>query len=356
MFVNISSCPKPRLTQSTLTLSCREDCQAGTCFSGACNGFPFEYSLDGRCGTQNSNLLCANKWGECCNAAGTWYATDMKNYFAKPLANQPSGTGDAFCGMGNCQSGKCTIVIPGPPIASSTTTGAPIPTIIPGTISPDGSCGGANKYKCAGSTFGDCCSGSGFCGSTTAHCSAGCQFLFGTCIASDLSPDGTCGVTHKYKCKESSFGDCCSSSGFCGSSTAHCGSGCQLTYGTCTASDLSPDGSCGKTNKYKCKGSSFGDCCSSSGFCGSSTAHCGSGCQLTYGTCVAITSTASPPKPTNISIDGTCGGTKGLNCKGSGLGECCSSGGFCGSSVQHCAQGWYVLCNALFLVECSNSP
>jgi hypothetical protein len=313
--------------------------------------------------------------------------------------------------MSNCQSGKCIIVIPGPPVASSTTlrttTATPIPTSTPGSISPNGSCGGTNKYKCAGSTFGDCCSSSGFCGSTTAHCSAGCQVqfgtciaadlspdgscggtkkykcadsgfgnccsssgfcgsttahcsagcqvLFGTCTASDLSPDGTCGGTNKYKCKGSSFGDCCSSSGFCGSSTTHCGAGCQLTYGTCTASDLSPDGTCGGTNKYKCKGSSFGDCCSSSGFCGSSTAHCGSGCQLTYGTCAAVTSTAVPPKPTGISTDGTCGGNKSLKCQGSGLGECCSSGGFCGSTVQHCAQGWYVLCNALFSVACSNS-
>jgi hypothetical protein len=49
-------------------------------------------------------------------------------------------------------------------------------------------------------------------------------------------------------------------SGYCGSTTAHCmaSSGCQASFGTCTTSDLSPDGTCGGSNGYKCKGSGFG--------------------------------------------------------------------------------------------------
>jgi hypothetical protein len=49
-------------------------------------------------------------------------------------------------------------------------------------------------------------------------------------------------------------------SGYCGSTTAHCtaGSGCQASFGICTTSDLSPDGTCGGSNGYKCKGSGFG--------------------------------------------------------------------------------------------------
>ena len=53
-----------------------------------------------------------------------------------------------------------------------------------------------------------------------------------------------------------------------GSSRAYCGTGCQSAFGTCgvksTASGtvVSPDGTCGGTNKYTCQGSPFGNCCS----------------------------------------------------------------------------------------------
>lgn len=157
-----------------------------------------------------------------------------------------------------------------------------------------------------------------------------------------LSPDGTCGGTKGYKCKGSGFGDCCSGSGFCGGTEGHCGAGCQTSFGICTGSKLSPDGTCGGANKYQCKGTSFGDCCSPAGFCGKSTDHCGQGCQPAFGSCSASpTSTSiSKPRPTDVSTDGSCGGTKALKCNGSGFGECCSKGGFCGDTVNHCAQGW----------------
>ncbi|KAH7407055.1 hypothetical protein DE146DRAFT_607491 [Phaeosphaeria sp. MPI-PUGE-AT-0046c] len=219
-------------------------CLPGTCYSGACLGFPSEYSMDGNCGKQNKGLRCGGKWGSCCSVAGK------------------CGTGEAFCGVNQCQSGNCTMIIPD---WSGTTTSIPVavPTPSAGSISPDGSCGlvytyhpvdtlancisGVNKFICKGSTFGDCCSSSGFCGTTTAHCSAGCQTTFGTCTSTDLSPDGTCtcGGTSKFQCKGSAFGDCCSSSGYCGSTTGHCTAGCQAGFGTCTASDMSPDGTCG---------------------------------------------------------------------------------------------------------------
>ena len=357
---------------------CREDCQAGTCYSGACEGFPDQYSMNGKCGKQNKNLLCGGKWGTCCDISGK------------------CGSGESFCGVGKCQSGNCTIIIPPPPVAGqvSTTTTLPSSTPTPGSISPDGSCGGTNKYVCKGSTFGDCCSSSGFCGSTTGHCQAGCQTSFGTCTNPSLSPDGTCGGTNKYQCKGSGFGDCCSSSGYCGSTTshctagcqaafgtctstnvspdgtcggtkgyvckgsefgdccssagycgstsAHCTAGCQSAFGTCTSTDISPDGTCGGTKKYKCKGSSYGDCCSSAGYCGKSTDHCGAGCQSGFGTCSTVTTSSAAPIQSGISTDGTCGGTKGLKCQGSTFGNCCSAGGYCGSTVNHCAQGWYV--------------
>ncbi|KAF1952996.1 hypothetical protein CC80DRAFT_420995 [Byssothecium circinans] len=176
------------------------DCEAGTCFSGACNGFPYQYSMDGKCGIQHNNLECGGKWGICCDITGK------------------CGTGEDFCGVGKCQNGNCTIIIPPPPSGGSpdrtTTTTLPSSTVTPGSTSPDGSCGGTNKFSCKGSAFGDCCSSSGFCGSSAGHCTAGCQIAFGNCTNPSLSPDGTCGGNNKYQCKESGFGDCCSSSGY----------------------------------------------------------------------------------------------------------------------------------------------
>ncbi|OCK98434.1 laccase-like multicopper oxidase [Cenococcum geophilum 1.58] len=47
----------------------------------------------------------------------------------------------------------------------------------------------------------------------------------------DTSKDGKCG--NGVSCWGSIFGDCCSSSGACGSTKAHCGSGCQEDNGWC---------------------------------------------------------------------------------------------------------------------------
>lgn len=206
----------------------------------------------------------------------------------------------------------------------------PVTVPKPGDTSPDGSCGGTNQFNCTGSTFGDCCSSGGWCGDTSAHCGSGCQDLFGTCGApTNVSTDGSCGTNGKI-CLGSTFGDCCSSSDFCGDSATHCGPGCQSGFGNCTAGDnVSTDGSCGKNGKT-CKGSTFGDCCSSGGFCGGSNDHCDAGCQPTFGDCSAGSG--------DISTDGACG-KNGKTCKGSTFGDCCSSSGFCGGDSEHCGTG-----------------
>lgn len=113
-------------------------------------------------------------------------------------------------------------------------------------VSTDGSCG-SGKGTCAGSTFGNCCSQYGWCGSSTDHCSAGCNSAFGTCTgtggsgggsttpapAKKVSTDGTCGTQGGATCAGSTFGNCCSQYGWCGSTSGHCGSGCQSGSGTC---------------------------------------------------------------------------------------------------------------------------
>ncbi|KAF2133236.1 carbohydrate esterase family 4 protein [Dothidotthia symphoricarpi CBS 119687] len=230
--------------------------------------------------------------------------------------------------------------------AGSTSTSAPASTAT--AISTDGLCGGTSGKTCKGSTFGNCCSQYGYCGSTTDHCSTGCQSTFGTCgtgsssvvtsattkatststkatststkasstsaAATGVSTSGMCGGTTGLTCQGSSFGNCCSQYGYCGTTTDHCSTGCQSAFGTCgtsagttsvkaasttvkassttvktsaaaSATAVSQDGSCGGTNKYTCKGSSFGNCCSQYGYCGSSTTYCSTGCQSTFGTC-----------------------------------------------------------------------
>ncbi|KAF2652853.1 carbohydrate-binding module family 18 protein, partial [Lophiostoma macrostomum CBS 122681] len=85
---------------------------------------------------------------------------------------------DAACNplFGTCP-GSSSSVAPG----SSTASASSAPTSSASAkVSTDGSCGGTNGYTCAGSTFGDCCSQYGWCGSTADHC-ANCNAAFGQC-------------------------------------------------------------------------------------------------------------------------------------------------------------------------------
>ncbi|KAK1843988.1 agglutinin Isolectin 1 [Colletotrichum chrysophilum] len=221
------------------------------------------------------------------------------------------GVSDDHCGAG-CQSkfGRCTTT------SSSSTK-----------ISPDGTCGGINAYTCTGGSFGNCCSQWGYCGNSDDHCLNGCQSKFGDCSSitvggKSVSQDGTCGGTAGFTCQGSSFGDCCSQWGYCGSSSDHCAAGCQSSFGTCSASSgggattsaakpastgskTSPDNSCGGSNGYTCPS---GTCCSKNGYCGTSSDFCGFGCQTSFspGTCSACpapacagTASSSPTCSTN---------------------------------------------------------
>lgn len=65
---------------------------------------------------------------------------------------------------------------------SSVRVSSAAPSATPaGKISTDGSCGGTKGFTCKGSTYGDCCSSYGWCGSSTAHCDAACNSAFGVC-------------------------------------------------------------------------------------------------------------------------------------------------------------------------------
>jgi hypothetical protein len=116
---------------------------------------------------------------------------------------------------------------------------------------------------CLGSSFGNCCSSSGWCGTTADYCGTGCQTGFGNCgsnnpvstpkaasstkvvpastptpskAAGKVSTDGTCSGASGFTCSGSSFGNCCSQYGWCGSTTDHCGASCNAAFGTCSGS------------------------------------------------------------------------------------------------------------------------
>ncbi|KAI5810150.1 hypothetical protein DFH27DRAFT_177829 [Peziza echinospora] len=153
----------------------------------------------------------------------------------------------------------------------------------------------------------------------------------------DPTPDGTCGGENDYDCTID-FGKCCSSSGWCGDSTAHCGLGCQreFTLGNgctnSTSSNSSPDGSCGGADAYVCHSAAGGKCCSAFGFCGDTIAdYCGAGCQSNFSAPNSCSTGIHP------SLDGQCGEDHGSTCTGGPFdGQCCSAAGFCGTTAAHC--------------------
>lgn len=141
--------------------------------------------------------------------------------------------------------------------------GTPLTQTIGQKISRDGKCSGSSGATCLGSEFGNCCryvydvhdnglankrSQYGYCGKSTAYCGKGCNPLFGTCAGSSqpasvsssrslssaatrtsslTSPSSTlvvstnarCGYLYSAKpggmtCKGSRWGNCCSSQSY----------------------------------------------------------------------------------------------------------------------------------------------
>jgi peptidoglycan/xylan/chitin deacetylase (PgdA/CDA1 family) len=122
-------------------------------------------STDGTCGAAKGFTCQGSAFGTCCSQYN-W-----------------CGTSTAHCGTG-CQPGYGTCTGSG---TTSSSTGGGTSTSSGPTTSPtakvsvDGTCGGTGGFTCKGSTFGNCCSQYGWCGSTTAYCGTGCQPNFGTC-------------------------------------------------------------------------------------------------------------------------------------------------------------------------------
>jgi chitinase len=159
-------------------------------------------------------------------------------------------------------------------------------------VSTDGSCGSVNGGTvCTGSGFGDCCSASGWCGSTDAYCGSGCQG--NACIVGGLTTDGRCGVGNNgATCDGWASGTCCSASGWCGSTDAYCGAGNQPVYNAGNDGSSGAGGSTGGDNGSSGAGGSTGGASSSGSAGGSSTVSAGSSStSSTQGS-----STAVPPR------------------------------------------------------------
>ncbi|KAF2671736.1 glycoside hydrolase/deacetylase [Microthyrium microscopicum] len=129
-----------------------------------------------------------------------------------------------------------------PTLAPTSSPVAPPPGTVPqSVVSVDATCGTKSGFTCKGSQFGGCCSVNGWCGSSTAHCGTGCQSGFGTCgitptggKGKPVSLDASCGGVNGFTCIGSEFGSCCSPAGYCGSTSAYCSTGCQRSFGQCT--------------------------------------------------------------------------------------------------------------------------
>ena len=122
-------------------------------------------STDGTCGGTNGFTCQGSTFGNCCSVAGWCGATS------------------AYCDAG-CQPGfgTCSVSSSRPTTLATSTraSSAPQPSATK-RVSTDATCGGTNGYTCQGSTFGNCCSVAGWCGSASEYCGTGCQRAFGTC-------------------------------------------------------------------------------------------------------------------------------------------------------------------------------
>lgn len=210
-----------------------------------------------------------------------------------------------------------------------------------------------------------------------------------------ITKDNSCGIysTNITVCNPNGPGPCCSnsvssSSGWCGNSELYCSvTNCILN---CTSSSLSTsviktastisslkviptivtiDNSCGiYPNQIVVCGSNVGPCCSNVngnwGWCGSSNLYCAlSNClfnctqmpitlssTLSASLSPSVSSTLSPSSSFVISTDGTCGSN--VICPNL---QCCSSSGYCGSTIAHCGTGCQSLCNISAQIVTYNS-
>jgi len=87
---------------------------------------------------------------------------------------------------------------------------------------------------------------------------------------------------------------------------------------------------CGASHKADCDARGSAPCCSSNGWCGNSSAHCN--CDG----CVDFRTYGYKWGPPRLDAPYRCGASHKADCDARGSTPCCSSQGWCGSSIQHC--------------------
>ncbi|TAQ87558.1 hypothetical protein B7494_g4133 [Chlorociboria aeruginascens] len=150
------------------------------------------YSTEAGC--WNASQACWDQATTCYNSAPPtgsknckiWEdkCTDIKNACNAGTFTGPPNKGVVL--TPNVSAGTNTATLPSETAVQSTvtvpTTGySSSPTGTTLKVSLDATCGGSTGQTCMGSTFGNCCSHVGWCGSNDDYCYHGCQTGFGTC-------------------------------------------------------------------------------------------------------------------------------------------------------------------------------
>ncbi|KAK2017732.1 glycoside hydrolase/deacetylase [Colletotrichum eremochloae] len=274
--------------------------------------------------------IVANGWravtvGECLgDPPANWYRGNVPAYNFKISAVSPKA-----CTSTSPATSKTTTNTASIPISATSTS-----TALP--ISRDATCGATAGKTCQGSTFGNCCSVNGWCGSTSAYCGTGCQSKYGTCTSQSSSNQANIGRTSSPSSSPS--GSSTSSSSVSGTtSTGVRSSTLGRTSSSSSASSRNSVSaqSNGSTSRSSSPTRSLSSDTRSSGTSSPPSAAASSGPNAPS----ASTSAAPPSSTLPVSKDGTCGATKGQQCFGSTFGSCCSQYGWCGSSTAHCGDG-----------------
>ncbi|KAK7193611.1 hypothetical protein DPSP01_000163 [Paraphaeosphaeria sporulosa] len=228
--------------------------------SAATTATPTKVSTDATCGGNTGSTCQGSQFGNCCSQAG-WCGTTTDH----------CGTGCQSL-FGTCGGDGSSLAVSSivSSVAASVSSAAPAASAT--AVSTDGQCG--NGKTCKGSTFGNCCSPAGWCGSTDAYCGTGCNPLFGTCTGGS---GGSGAISTSPAVIASTPATTVATSVRATSTSA------AAPAKTSAASNVSTNGKCGARNGNKtCPGSK---CCSVLGNCGDNMLYCFVGCQKTFGKC-----------------------------------------------------------------------
>ena len=260
-----------------------------------------------------------------------------------------------------------------------------------GGLRSDGRCGrdfpldDYTPAACDPTSADYCCSGSGWCGHTDAHCNCDkCvnykptknttgktlvklfifkyQNLPHACTDGDqIITTGRCGPGFPLAdgspttCDPDSADFCCSPGGWCGHSWEHCSCDGCVNYRPDSEDDIPPpvtvkpyvrpDNRCGPEfpldgKPGRCDPEAYGHCCSEYGYCGNEFAHCN--CDKCVNFCPGC-----PSKPFNITdrvrSDNKCGPRwellddgKPSECNPKNDFYCCSKAGYCDKTEEAC--------------------